>query len=93
MNAQQRMADRKQLKVKSKADFKVLAGASGFVARLSDELVLPETATPQEAAPLTGDEALQKFMEGNKRYVEQKRTYPDQTPMRLAEVSKGPGFC
>lgn len=87
------MPNKQQLKVHYQADFKVLAGASGFVDRLSDELVLPETATPQEAAPLTGDEALQKLMEGNKRYVEQKRTYPDQTPMRLAEVSKGPGFC
>ncbi|MBW4494608.1 MAG: carbonic anhydrase [Oscillatoria princeps RMCB-10] len=83
------MANRKQLKVKSKADFKALAGASGFVDQLSDELVLPEIATPQEAAPLTGDDALHKLIEGNQRYVEQKRTYPDQTPMRLAEVAKG----
>ncbi|WP_017717030.1 carbonic anhydrase [Kamptonema formosum] len=83
------MPNTQQLKVNYKADLPALTGASGLVAIAMAEIVIPETAIPQEAAPLTGDEALQKLMAGNKRYVEQKRTYPDQTPMRLAEVAKG----
>ncbi len=49
-------------------------------------------ATPQPAAAqnnMTPDEALQKLMEGNKRFVEQKWQHPNQNTARLTEVSEG----
>ncbi|HIK11631.1 MAG TPA: carbonic anhydrase [Oscillatoriaceae cyanobacterium M33_DOE_052] len=49
-------------------------------------------ATPQPAAAqnnITPDEALQKLMEGNKRFVDQKRQNPNQNTARLTEVARG----
>ena len=41
------------------------------------------------ADALTGEQALQKLVEGNQRYVTNAATHPDQTPERRAEVAKG----
>ena len=38
---------------------------------------------------ITPDEALNMLMEGNKRFVTNKRQYPDQDAKRIAEVAKG----
>jgi len=43
----------------------------------------------QEHGGLSGDEALQKLMDGNKRYVVAQLTHPDQNKERIAEVVKG----
>src|SRR5215510_14097635 len=42
-----------------------------------------------EGTDLTADQALQKLVDGNKRYVASKQTYPDQTADRRIEVAKG----
>jgi carbonic anhydrase len=43
----------------------------------------------QEHAGISGDEALKKLLDGNKRYVAVQLTHPDQNKERLAEVAKG----
>ncbi|MBI5207391.1 MAG: hypothetical protein HY934_06320 [Candidatus Firestonebacteria bacterium] len=46
------------------------------------------SANEQEGG-VSGDAALQKLEEGNKRYKEAKLTHPDQTKERREEVAKG----
>jgi len=46
-------------------------------------------AASQEVSAVSGDMALQKLMDGNKRYVETQLTHPNQTLHRRREVSKG----
>lgn len=43
-------------------------------------------AAPLE--PLSPDAALQRLMDGNQRFVQQKGTHPDQSPARMKEVSQ-----
>ena len=42
-----------------------------------------------QSQPVASDTPLQKLMEGNKRFVEQKREYPDQSAARLKEIASG----
>ena len=57
----------------------------------------PVPAAPPAAAPateakdvsLTADQALQRLIAGNARYVAGSPTHPDQTPQRRAELAKG----
>ena len=57
----------------------------------------PVPAAPVPAAPvseakevsLTADQALQRLIAGNARYVAGSPTHPDQTPQRRAELAKG----
>jgi carbonic anhydrase len=42
-----------------------------------------------EGTDLTAEQALQKLVDGNKRYVASKATHPDQTADRRIEVAKG----
>ena len=48
-----------------------------------------EAVAAQESSPASGESALQKLLDGNKRYVEAKLSHPDQTAERRAEVAKG----
>jgi carbonic anhydrase len=41
------------------------------------------------ATTLTGEQALQRLKEGNKRWIANRSEHPDQTPTRLKEVAKG----
>lgn len=43
----------------------------------------------QHETTLSGDRALQKLMEGNKRYASARTAHPNQTPARRAEVIEG----
>ncbi len=43
----------------------------------------------KETKGISPDQALQKLMDGNKRYSEAKQTHPNQTPARREEVAKG----
>jgi carbonic anhydrase len=47
------------------------------------------TAAPADAIPANGDEALQRLLEGNKRYVQSAPSHPHQTSARRAEVVQG----
>ncbi|WP_041238025.1 carbonic anhydrase [Gloeothece citriformis] len=60
---------------------------------LGSNLVKPEPVAAQnpiiaQNKDITPDQALRKLMEGNKRFVEQKRQTPNQTRERLVEVSE-----
>jgi carbonic anhydrase len=47
-------------------------------------------AEPTATNPdLTPDQALQKLVDGNNRFVERRRLHPNQTPERLVEVAEG----
>ncbi|MEW6494375.1 MAG: carbonic anhydrase [Cyanobacteriota bacterium] len=69
---------------------KLSAGAVGtgvLTAGLGSKLAFPEPAIAQE--DMTPEQALQKLMDGNKRFINGKRQSPNQTFARLQEVAKG----
>ena len=71
-----------------------LSGASAITASLVPQLwKYPEAmaqGNSQEAfTNLTAEQALKKLMDGNLRYTQQKRTFPDQSPARVVELAKG----
>lgn len=69
---------------------KFSAGAIGtgiVTAGLGSKLALSEPAIAPE--DMTPEQALQKLMDGNKRFVNGKRQSPNQTFARLQEVAKG----
>jgi carbonic anhydrase len=65
-------------------------GANGFAqqikAQLDDSAIAAEPAV--DTSNLTPDQALQRLMDGNKRFAERKRQNPHQDFARLTEVSK-----
>jgi carbonic anhydrase len=82
------MENKKQLKGISRRHLMHLSGAGVLAAGLGTKLIVPNQATATEVSEVTADQALQKLMEGNKRYVEFKRTYPDQDELRLKTVAQ-----
>lgn len=57
---------------------------------LSNQSIAETPGKPHgSTTTLTPDEALTKLMEGNQRFVEQKRLNPHQDKIRLAEVAEG----
>ncbi|WP_445172558.1 carbonic anhydrase [Microcoleus sp.] len=67
---------------------KFVAGAIGtgiLAARAGADLAAPEPAIAQN--DLTPDAAMQKLMDGNKRFVDRKRQSPNQDLSRLTEVA------
>lgn len=68
--------------------FGAVALGTGVVAsQVSSQLILPEPVVAQN--DLTPEQALQKLMQGNQRFVSKKRQSPNQTEARLQEVAKG----
>jgi carbonic anhydrase len=69
----------------------LMAGAGALVAAIAPAVLKVEAANANtEASPnTTSDAALQKLMDGNRRYIKQKRTFPDQGRSRIVEVAKG----
>jgi len=82
------MENKKQLKGISRRHLMHLSGAGVLAAGLGTKLIVPNQVTATEVSEVTADQALQKLMEGNKRYVEFKRTYPDQDELRLKAVAQ-----
>lgn len=78
------MAQEAMLRILTRRDFVRLGGAAAAVAGLGTALVRPAVA----AGP-TSDEALQKLMDGNKRFVGGKAARPHQTAKRRGEVASG----
>jgi carbonic anhydrase len=71
--------------VLTRRDFVQVAGV-GFVLAGLGPIVWPTAAA---AAGLTGEQALEKLMAGNKRYAAGKPTRPNQTAKRRGELTRG----
>lgn len=78
-------------------DFFKLAGVGGVAATVAGgilwyaqpvQAVELQTATTQkDPEPVSPDAALKRLLDGNKRFVQQKRQYPNQSKTRLQEVA------
>ncbi len=64
----------------------VLGGTAALTAGLGSKLAFPERAVAQQ--DMTPDQALQNLMQGNRRFVSEKRENPRQTLSRLTEVAQ-----
>ena len=75
----------------SRRNAMLMTGAGALVAAIAPGVLKVEAANANtQAAPnITSDAALQKLMQGNRRYIQQKRTFPDQGRSRITEVAKG----
>jgi carbonic anhydrase len=82
------MANNKQSQGISRRHLMQLTGAGVLATGLGAKLIAPNEASASEVAEITADRALQKLMEGNKRYIDFKRTYPDQDQVRLKAVAQ-----
>ncbi len=70
------------------------AGAGMLAASIAPALLQAQAANAEPISDLTPTDitpegALKKLMEGNQRYIEQKRTFPDQARSRIVEVAQG----
>lgn len=88
------MAEIPNLGKMSRRKLILLSGASAITASLVPQFWKSPEAMAQgnsEAAftNLTADQALKKLMDGNQRYFQHRRTFPDQSPARVAELAKG----
>lgn len=85
------MMEPKQTGGMSRRNAILMAGAGALVAAIAPGVLKVEAANANtEASPnITSDAALQKLMDGNRRYIQQKRTFPDQGRARIVEVAKG----
>ena len=61
--------------------------SAGVAVGVSSHLATPETATAKNI--VTPDEALKALLDGNDRFIKQKRRYKNQGSARLQEVAKG----
>jgi carbonic anhydrase len=66
-----------------------MAGAGTLMASIAPGLLKVEAANAETTSNITPDAALQKLMDGNRRYIQQKRTFPDQSRSRILELAKG----
>ncbi len=82
------MLNKKQSEGISRRSLIQLTGAGVLAAGLGAKLMVPQQASASEAPEINADQALQKLMEGNKRYVDFKRAYPDQDQVRLKVVAQ-----
>ncbi|MEG4349155.1 carbonic anhydrase [Microcoleus sp. LAD1_D5] len=73
----------------SRRNLMLKAGAGMLAASLAPAFLQAEAAKAEAISELTPDRALQKLMEGNQRYIQQKRTFPDQARSRIVEVAQG----
>lgn len=83
------MDNRKHLRRLSRREMLAAAGVGALAATVGAKLFGHQRVAANDDSPagISPDEALQKLMEGNKRYVEQKRTYPAQSLQRLTEIA------
>ncbi|CAA9420631.1 Carbonic anhydrase, beta class [uncultured Microcoleus sp.] len=65
------------------------AGAGVILASIPPALLQAQAANAQEISDITPNSALKKLIEGNQRYIQQKRTFPDQARSRIVEVAQG----
>ena len=73
----------------SRRNLMLRAGAGMLAASIAPVLLQAQAANAQELSEITPDAALKKLMQGNQRYIQQKRTFPDQARSRVVEVANG----
>ncbi|MEG4270749.1 MULTISPECIES: carbonic anhydrase [unclassified Microcoleus] len=78
----------------SRRNLMLRAGTGMLAASLAPAFLQAEAAKAEAISDLTPTDitpnsALKKLMEGNERYIEQKRTFPDQARSRVVEVAQG----
>ncbi|MEG4034810.1 carbonic anhydrase [Microcoleus sp. w1-18aA5] len=78
----------------SRRNLMLRAGAGMLAASLAPAFLQAEVAKAEAISDITPTDitpnsALKKLMEGNQRYIEQKRTFPDQARSRVVEVAQG----
>ncbi|MEG4837833.1 carbonic anhydrase [Microcoleus sp. B9-D4] len=73
----------------SRRNLMLRAGAGMLAASLAPAFLQAEAVKAEAISDITPDGALKKLMEGNQRYLQQKRTFPDQARSRVVEVAKG----
>ena len=82
-------SNNRQFNLSRRNSLKFVAGAIGtgiLAARAGAELAAPEPAIAQN--DITPDAALQKLIDGNKRFVERRRQNPNQDLARVSEVAQ-----
>jgi Carbonic anhydrase len=82
-------SNNRQFNISRRNSLKFVAGAIGtgiLAARAGAELAAPEPAIADNN--ITPDAALQKLIDGNKRFVERRRQNPNQTLARVTEVAQ-----
>ncbi|MFS8117109.1 MAG: carbonic anhydrase [Microcoleus sp.] len=75
----------------SRRNLLLRGGAGMLAASIASTFLQAKEAKAANAEPIsqiTPDGAFKKLMEGNRRYVEQKRTFPDQARSRIVEVAQ-----
>lgn len=83
------MIDPKKTGKMSRRNAILMASAGTLMASITGVLLKTEAANAETTSNITPDAALQKLMDGNRRYIDQKRTFPDQSRSRIIEVAKG----
>jgi carbonic anhydrase len=83
------MTDPKKTGRMSRRNLILMVGAGTLMASIAPGLLKVEAANAETTSNITPDAALQKLMDGNRRYIQQKRTFPDQSRSRILEVAKG----
>lgn len=73
----------------SRRNLMLRAGAGMLAASIAPALLQAQAANAEELSEITPDGALKKLIQGNQRYIEQKRTFPDQARSRIVEVAQG----
>jgi carbonic anhydrase len=86
----QAMTDSKKIGKMSRRSAIWMSSAGALVATMAPGLFKTEPAYAEGVVSnITPEAALKKLMNGNQRYIHQKRTFPDQSRSRITEVAKG----
>ena len=83
------MTESERTGMMSRRNLMLRAGAGMLAASFAPMLLQAQAANAQEISGITPDGAFEKLMEGNQRYIQQKRTFPDQARSRIVEVAQG----
>ncbi|MFB8792993.1 MAG: carbonic anhydrase [Microcoleus sp.] len=83
------MTDKRKTGWMSRRNAILMVGAGTLMASIAPGLLKVEAANASETSNITPDAALKKLMDGNRRYIQQKRTFPDQSRSRILELAKG----
>lgn len=83
------MTDKRKTGWMSRRNAILMVGAGTLMASIAPGFLKVEAANASETSNITPDAALKKLMDGNRRYIQQKRTFPDQSRSRILELAKG----
>ena len=73
----------------SRRNLMLRAGGGILAASIAPTLLRAQVANAEPISQITPNDALKKLMDGNRRYIKQKRTFPDQARSRIVEVAQG----